>query len=94
MKHIRYQDFLQAIKILKLISKTDRKKVKNQYLKLSKIYHPDMQGGDTSKFQELNDAYKLVVQYMDNYRFDFSKDEFKEQYPFSDKSEGDWLYSV
>ncbi|MDY0322356.1 MAG: DnaJ domain-containing protein [Arcobacteraceae bacterium] len=94
MEHIKYQDFEKAVATLNLISKTDRKKVRNQYLKLSKLYHPDTQNGDTSKFQEINDAYHLIVQYMDNYRFDFSKSEFKNQYPFSDKTDGDWLYGI
>ncbi|MCK9337106.1 MAG: J domain-containing protein [Arcobacteraceae bacterium] len=94
MKQIKYDDFQKAVKTLGLISKMSKNAIRSKYLKLSKEYHPDGENGDTEKFQEINDAYHLVLKYIDNYKFQLSKEEFKNQYPFSDKTEGDWLYGI
>jgi len=40
-----------------------------------------MEGGSTEKFQEIRQAYEVLVEYMDNFRFVFSDEEFKQQNP-------------
>jgi DnaJ-class molecular chaperone len=87
MSNIKYQDFHNAIKTLGLISKVDKQTVRDRYLYLSKSYHPD-NGGSVDKFQEINNAYHLIVAYMDNYRYALDESEFKNQYPLSE-----WTYS-
>ena len=85
---LEYSDFEKALSTLGVVAKTDKKTLHKLFLSLSKEFHPDAQGGDTSKFQEINDAYRLVKAYIENYRFDFDEAEFKKQYPFSIS---DWL---
>ena len=53
-----------------------------------------MENGDTQTFQDINDAYKLLIEYIENYRFSLTKEEFEEQYPFSQNNSKDWFYNV
>ncbi|MBP1680244.1 MAG: putative chaperone, DnaJ-like [Proteobacteria bacterium] len=85
---LEYSDFEKALSSLGVVAKTDKKTLHKLYLSLSKEFHPDAPTGDTVKFQEINDAYRLIREYMENYRFDFDEKEFKKQYPFS---KSDWL---
>jgi DnaJ-class molecular chaperone len=92
MFYIKHTDFEDAIKTLDIIVKMDKRSLKKRYLELSKIYHPDVENGDIEKFQKLNDAYKLLSSYIENYRFSFTMDEFEEQHPFSQNKSSDWFY--
>lgn len=94
MKHIKYTDFQKAVDVLGLISKTSKSKIRESYLMLSKMYHPDMKNGDQEKFQKINDAYHLLMDYINNYRFELTQEEFKNQYPLSNGEDGDWLYGI
>jgi len=42
-----------------------------------------MENGSAEKFQEINKAYKILIKYVDNFRFRFTKEEFGNQHPFS-----------
>jgi len=87
---ISYQEFQEAVNLFDLIGLETRKQLKKRYLKLSKSYHPDTVNGDNEKFIQLNKAYKLLQYYIDNYKFQFSKEEFEKQYPFSMKKNANW----
>ena len=50
-----------------------------------------MPTGDHAKFQAINDAYTLVMDYMEAYRFDFDEEEFKHQFPLYDAKAGIWM---
>lgn len=89
MTHEKLQNALETLDIVTRITQTE---LKDRYLKLSKMYHPDMPNGDAKKFKEINEAYKLVNSYIQNYRFSFDEDEFYAQNPFSRKSK-DWFYN-
>jgi len=78
-----YQEFQKAVTTLELIGVENRNDIKAKYQKLSKKYHPDMPNGDVEKFQELTKAYKILLEYVDNFKFRFTQDEFSSQYPFS-----------
>ncbi len=86
-----YEEFEEAVEIFGLIGVENRADIKKKYLKLSKKFHPDMPNGDIKKFQQLNKAYTILTFYIDNFKFRFSKDEFKNQYPFLINSHDDWL---
>ena len=40
--------------------KTSAEDIKKSFKKLAKKYHPDMSGGDDSKFKEINEAYDIL----------------------------------
>ncbi len=87
-----YEKFQEALDILDISSRVSYAELKKRYRKISKIYHPDMPEGDAKKFKEINEAYKIVNEYMQNFRFRLDEEEFYEQNPFSRKSK-DWFYN-
>ncbi|ABB44508.1 Heat shock protein DnaJ-like protein [Sulfurimonas denitrificans DSM 1251] len=89
---MNFEKFQEAVDILEIASKITQSELKKKYQKLSKIYHPDMPDGDAVKFKEINEAYKLVSIYIQNFRFKLDEEEFYEQNPLSRKSK-DWFYS-
>lgn len=90
-KKIIFEDIDNACQTLGLIGLENRAAVKRKYLALSKKYHPDMSEGDTKKFQEINDAYKVLEQYMDQFHFYFTKEEFYHQYPHAALEDEEWF---
>ena len=91
MHQISLNEFQDAIESLELLSLTTKEHVRKKYLKLSRQYHPDMEGGSTEKFQEIREAYEILVEYMDNFRFTFTDEEFKQQNPILVNVEQSWL---
>ncbi len=91
MHQVSLNEFNDAVESLELLSLTSREYVRKKYLKLSRQYHPDMEGGSTEKFQEIQEAYEILVEYMDNFRFVFDEHEFKQQNPILVNVEQNWL---
>jgi preprotein translocase subunit Sec63 len=84
-----YKKFEESLDILKIVSRATNDEVKQQYKKLSRKYHPDMQDGDIEKFKEINEAYKVVQYYINNFRFSLDEEEFQKQNPIYSS---DWYY--
>jgi DnaJ-class molecular chaperone len=91
MHQVSLSEFQDAVETLELLSLTSKEHVRKKYLKLSKLYHPDMEGGSTEKFQEIRKAYEILTEYMDNFRFVFDENEFKQQNPILVNVEQNWL---
>ena len=91
MHQVSLSEFQDAVESLELLSLTSREHVRKKYLKLSRLYHPDMEGGSTEKFQEVREAYEILTEYMDNFRFVFDENEFKQQNPILVNVEQSWL---
>jgi DnaJ-class molecular chaperone len=72
-----------ALATLKLPVLISHKELKQRYKALANTHHPDF-GGDEKKMAEINDAYKLLKSYMDNFKFSFSKEEIYKQFPQED----------
>lgn len=68
---------LETLELPKLITKAD---VKKQYRFLAQKYHPD-RGGDAGKMEQVNQAYQLLMKYIDDFRYTFDEDEIKKQFP-------------
>ena len=81
MHQVSLSEFKDAVETLNLLSLSSREDVRKKYLKLSRLYHPDMKDGSTKKFQEIANAYEILSNYMDNFRFVFDDEEFKRQNP-------------
>jgi DnaJ-class molecular chaperone len=91
MHQVSLSEFQDAVESLELLSLTSREHVRKKYLKLSRLYHPDMEGGSTEKFQEVRKAYEILIEYMDNFRFVFDENEFKQQNPILVNVEQNWI---
>jgi len=72
-----------ALHVLELPVLVSWEDIKTQYRKLSKKYHPDFNHKE-DKMRELNEAYALLRHYIFHYRFTFSDEEIKKQFPESD----------
>jgi len=90
-KNITFDELEKASKVLGLIGLENKEMIKKRYLELSKKFHPDMNDGDTQKFQEINSAYKVVDQYVSNYKFSMTKEEFVDQYPYAFVDNQNWF---
>lgn len=56
------------------------KEIRERYRELSKKLHPD-QGGDREEFERLIEAYEMLKEYAESFKFTFSDEEVIKQYP-------------
>ena len=70
------QNALDTLQLPTLITKED---IKKQYRYLSKKEHPDV-GGSEEKQEQLNRAYKVLMDYIEHYRYSFDEDEIQSQF--------------
>lgn len=77
-----YEDLQMALAEFDLSQQTSWKKIREQHRQLVRRYHPDKGGhADGEKIRRINTAYKILSEYVGDYRFDFSREQFLEQYP-------------
>ena len=75
-----FDSLQKALDTLELPPLVSLKDIKKRYLYLSKKYHPDRKGED-EKMKEINEAYKILKEYIENYRFSFTEEEILKQFP-------------
>ena len=68
---------LEILELPKLITKED---VKRQYHFLAKRYHPDL-GGSLQKMEQINEAYRVLMKYIEEFRYTFDEEEISKQFP-------------
>jgi len=78
---MNYENIQKALKVLNLPVMITKNDIKKQYRFLVKKNHPDI-GGDIAKLQELNAAYDMLIEYVDNFKFAFDESEISKQLPF------------
>ncbi len=79
-KQNRVQILQNALKVLELPQFVSLKEIKIKYYELSKKYHPDI-CEDKDKMSEINSAYEILKNYIENYRYSFDEEEIYKQYP-------------
>jgi len=57
------------------------RRIKERHRALVKQHHPDHGAADPEMIRRLNEAHRLLMDYLQNYRFSFSQDEFYRQNP-------------
>jgi len=70
----------EALEVLELPPFITKEDVKNRYKELAKKYHPDVYK-DTDKMAKINKAYKIIIDYIDNFKYSFDDDEINKQLP-------------
>ena len=77
-----YADLQEALNVLGLGRRATLKEIKTRHRELVKRHHPDT-GNDcgSDMIWQVNDAYKVLLDYVSRYRFSFAEDEFYEQNP-------------
>ena len=70
----------KALEVLDLPPFITKEEIKNRYRDLAKKYHPDV-SEDRVKMSEINEAYELLIEYIENFRYSFDNDEIGKQMP-------------
>jgi len=77
-----FEELQAALDEFDLPPSTTWKKIKARHRELVRRYHPDKgEQADVDKIKRINAAYKVLSSYVSDYRFDFSREQFLEQYP-------------
>ncbi len=77
-----YKDFAAALIELGLSEQATLKRVRERHRQLVRQHHPDHGADpDNERIRRINAAYKILNEYISEYRFDFSKETFYAQYP-------------
>ena len=77
------EEIEKALEILSLPKMISREDIKKQYRFLAKKNHPD-KGGDAEKMEQLNYAYRLLMKYIEEFRYTFDEEEISKQFPGAD----------
>jgi len=71
------KESLDILNLPPFITKDD---VKNRYKELAKKYHPDIYK-DSNKMAEINLAYEIIMDYINNFKYSFDDNEINKQIP-------------
>ena len=80
------EEIEKALEILSLPKMISREDIKKQYRFLAKKNHPD-KGGDAEKMEQLNYAYRLLMKYIEEFRYTFDEEEISKQFPGADHAQ-------
>ncbi len=98
MESDNFEQIDKARKILNLGETATLKEIKEAYRGLVKRYHPDRYKGRKKKefeerMKEINKAYKLIMEYCENYRYSFTKKGVEDFYSkYMRGFQEDWMW--
>ena len=73
-------ELYKALQTLELPPFVTKDEIKRHYRYLARKYHPDT-NSDSEKMLEINRAYELLMEYIENFRYSFDNDEVNKQMP-------------
>ncbi len=77
-----YAELQEAQRTLGIRERSTIKEIKSRHRELVKRYHPDTGKMDEQEtIREINAAYRVLLDYIEEYRISFTEDEFFEQNP-------------
>jgi DnaJ-class molecular chaperone len=77
-----YDELRESLKVFGLTERATLRQIKRRHRELVKSHHPDHHDNrDDETIRVINAAYARLKHYCENYRFDFSREEFLEQNP-------------
>lgn len=76
-----FYELQQALAVFGFGDRATLKEIKKRHRQLVKRHHPDTGETDAEMIRRVNAAYKLLLEYCQNYRFSFAREEFYEQNP-------------
>jgi len=77
--HDSLKEIEDALEVLSLPRFVSREDIKRQYRYMAKKNHPDI-GGNPSRMEAINNAYRLLTIYMDDFRYAFDDEEISKQF--------------
>ena len=79
---MKYSDLQEAIRVLGVGERASLSEIKARHKVLVKRYHPDAgNDSDQEMIRNVNSAYRMVIDYVSEYRFSFAEQEFYDQNP-------------
>jgi len=78
-----YQELMDALHLFGLHENDllTIRRIKERHRALVKQFHPDHGASDPEMIRRLNEAHRLLMDYLQSYRFSFSQEEFYRQNP-------------
>ncbi len=77
-----FQELQRALQIFGLPERATLQQIKGRHRELVKRFHPDRGGEeDPERIRLINSAYRILMEYCQDYVFSFSEDEFYRQNP-------------
>ncbi len=95
---IDFKDIDRSRKLLGLGETATLREIKKVYRELVKRYHPDKckekdKRGCEKRMKEINKAYKLIMEYCENYRYSFTEKGVEDFYSRYMKGfQEDWMW--
>ena len=91
MAQPKYKIIIKAAQTLEISSALTREQIKQKYREMVKRWHPDKAGASSQEHHEMmakiNEAYKIIMDYLKNYRYSFTEEEIKQNLPVDNN---DW----
>jgi DnaJ-class molecular chaperone len=82
---------MKAKTLLGLHEKSSLKDIKKKYKNLMKEWHPDKHKEDIAKATQMsakiNEAYKIILEYTNNFEYPFDEESIKKRY----QSPSEWM---
>jgi len=72
------QQALDRMDLPTLVTKAD---IKKRYRQLARVHHPDLNSEEHGEMEAINQAYALLMEYIEAFRYTFDADEIARQYP-------------
>jgi len=98
---VNFNEIDEARRLLGLGEAATLKKIKSAYRRLAHRYHPDKHGSPMAESEQmmkkLNQAYKLLMDYCDNYKYSFKEEDIARTYPHEEymrKWRENWFNSI
>ncbi|QWV92168.1 J domain-containing protein [Geomonas oryzisoli] len=77
-----YKELQLALAVFGLEQRASLSQIKSRHRELVKRHHPDLGAPDDSEeMRKVNAAYRVLLEYVSDYRFSFAEEEFYEQNP-------------
>jgi len=77
-----HAELKEALRVLGLGERATLKEIKSRHRQLVKRHHPDIDAAaEPEAIRRINAAYRVVLDYLADYRFSFAEAEFYEQNP-------------
>ncbi len=87
----KYQQITEARNLLELSERATMEEIQANYRELIRKWHPDTSKQTKKKSTEMTvkivDAYRIIIDYCNNYKFSFSKEEVRNHL-----SEEEWWF--
>ena len=77
-KKIEFEELDGARRLLHLPERASIRTIKENYRILCQEWHPDLKEGEREaeeKMQEINAAYRLIMEYVESYEYSFARDD-------------------